>query len=179
MVLSFWHSGPIREAACGKQLFTIDFALFFIFIGVELIYSIVLVAAVQPNESVIHTHISTLFQMLFSHRSLQSVEQSSLCYAIQQVLITVDFEWIQCPLNVTLVVRNSYFSIRSLIQFGFYLSNQNLFPSLSFVILCNSPRLCTKYCILYIALGNQPKLKAVQNCFFFPLNSDKWVCKRL
>ena len=66
MVLSFWHSGPTRGAACGKQLFAIDFALFFIFIGVELIYNIVLVAAVQTSESVIHTHISTLFRC-FSH----------------------------------------------------------------------------------------------------------------
>ena len=32
-----------------------------IFIGVQLIYNIVLVSTVQQSESVIHTHISTLF----------------------------------------------------------------------------------------------------------------------
>ena len=33
----------------------------FLKIGVQLIYHIVLVSAVQQNESAIHTHISTLF----------------------------------------------------------------------------------------------------------------------
>ena len=53
---------------------------FLIFIGVQLIYNVVLVSAVQQSESVIH--ISTLFQILFSRRSLQSIEQSSLCYRV-------------------------------------------------------------------------------------------------
>ena len=35
--------------------------VFFIFIGVYLIYSVVLVSGVQQSESVIHIHISTLF----------------------------------------------------------------------------------------------------------------------
>ena len=34
---------------------------FKIFIGVELIYNVVLVSGVQQSESVIHIHISTLF----------------------------------------------------------------------------------------------------------------------
>ena len=33
-------------------------------------------------ESVIHIHISTLFQIIFPYRSLQSIEQSSLCYTL-------------------------------------------------------------------------------------------------
>ena len=42
-------------------------ALFFFFlIGVELIYNIELVSALQQSESVIHTHISTLFRF-YSH----------------------------------------------------------------------------------------------------------------
>ena len=52
------------------------------FIGVQLIYNVALVSAVQQSESVIHIHISTLFQILFPYRSLQSIEQSSLCYTI-------------------------------------------------------------------------------------------------
>ena len=41
-----------------------------------------LVSGVKQSESVIHIHISTLFQSLFPYRSLQSIEQSSLCYAV-------------------------------------------------------------------------------------------------
>ena len=40
---------------------------FIIFIGVSLIYNVVLVSSVQQNESIIHTHIPTLFFRLFSH----------------------------------------------------------------------------------------------------------------
>ena len=55
---------------------------YIIFIGVQLIYNVVLVSGVQQSESAIHIHISTLFQILFPYRSLQSIEQSSLCYAV-------------------------------------------------------------------------------------------------
>ena len=37
------------------------FFLKLIFIGVQLIYNVVLVSALQQSESVIHIHISTLF----------------------------------------------------------------------------------------------------------------------
>ena len=53
-----------------------------IFIGVQLIYNVVLVSGAQQSESVIHMHISTLFQILFPYRPLQSTEQSSLCYTV-------------------------------------------------------------------------------------------------
>ena len=33
-------------------------------------------------KRIIHIHISTLFQILFPYRSLQSIEQSSLCYTV-------------------------------------------------------------------------------------------------
>ena len=49
-----------------------------------LIYNVILVSGVQQSDSVIHTHISILFQMLFPtlfpYRLLQNTEQSSLCY---------------------------------------------------------------------------------------------------
>ena len=38
-----------------------DYLKFFFFLGVWLIYNIVLVSAVQHSESVMHVHISTLF----------------------------------------------------------------------------------------------------------------------
>ena len=61
------------------------FVVLFIFIfliEVQLIYSIVLVSGVQQSDSVIHTYISILFQILFPHRLLQNTEQSSLCYIV-------------------------------------------------------------------------------------------------
>ena len=44
------------------------------FIDVWLIYNVVLVSGVQPNDSVIHIHISLLFQILSPCRLLQSTE---------------------------------------------------------------------------------------------------------
>ena len=44
--------------------------------------NIVLVSRIQQNDSVIHIHISILFQILFPFRLLHSIEQSSLCYTI-------------------------------------------------------------------------------------------------
>ena len=55
---------------------------FFFLIEVYLIYSVVLVSGVQQSEQVIHIHISILFQILFPYRSLQSIEQTSLCYTV-------------------------------------------------------------------------------------------------
>ena len=47
----------------------------FFLIRVCLIYSVVLVAAIEQSESVIHIHVSTLFlKILFPYRSLQSIE---------------------------------------------------------------------------------------------------------
>ena len=45
------------------------------FIGVLLIDNVGLLSAVQQSKSVTHIHTPTLFQILFSHRSLQSIEQ--------------------------------------------------------------------------------------------------------
>ena len=40
----------------------------------KLIYNIVLISGVQQSSSISHTHISILFQTIFSHRALQNVE---------------------------------------------------------------------------------------------------------
>ena len=50
-----------------------------------MIYSVVLVSHVQQSDSGIHIHVSVLFQILFSFRLLQSIEQSSLCYTVGPV----------------------------------------------------------------------------------------------
>ena len=44
------------------------------FIGVWLIYNVMLVSGVQQSESIIHIHISTLFKILFPYRPLRSIE---------------------------------------------------------------------------------------------------------
>ena len=41
-----------------------------------------LVSGVQQSDSVIHKLLSLLFQILFSFRLLQNIEQSSLCYTV-------------------------------------------------------------------------------------------------
>ena len=58
-------------------------------IGVQLIYNVVLVSGVQQSESVIYIHISTLFQILFPYRPLQSTEQSSLCSTVSAYQLSV------------------------------------------------------------------------------------------
>ena len=52
------------------------------FIGVQLLYNVVLVSALQQSKLVIRIHISTLFQISFPFRSPQITEQSSLCYIV-------------------------------------------------------------------------------------------------
>ena len=56
--------------------------LFLFCIGVESINNVVLVSGAQHSDSVIHIHVSILFQILFPFRLLQSIEQSSLCYTV-------------------------------------------------------------------------------------------------
>ena len=50
--------------------------------GVQLIYNVVLVSGVQQSGSVIHTHVSLLFQIIFLFRLLHNIEQSSLCSTV-------------------------------------------------------------------------------------------------
>ena len=58
------------------------------FIGIQLIYNIVLVSGVQQSESIIHVHAYaytytyTCFQVIFAFRPLQIIEQSSLRYTV-------------------------------------------------------------------------------------------------
>ena len=47
-----------------------------------MINNVVLVSGVQQSDSVIHIHVSFLFQVLFPFRLLQNIEQSSLCYTV-------------------------------------------------------------------------------------------------
>ena len=53
-----------------------------IFTGVQLLFNVVLISAVQQSESAIHIHISPLFWISSPFRSAQSTEQSSLCCTV-------------------------------------------------------------------------------------------------
>ena len=53
-----------------------------IFIRIWLLYNVLIASALHRSESVIHIHISPLFQVVFPFRSPQNIEQSSLCYTV-------------------------------------------------------------------------------------------------
>lgn len=55
----------------------------------SLIYNAVLVWGVQQSNSVIHTHISFFFQILFSYRLLQNIESISLCCEVGPCWLSV------------------------------------------------------------------------------------------
>ena len=54
-----------------------------------MINNVVLVSGVQQSDSVIHIHVSILFQILFPFRLLQNIEQSSLCYTVGPCLVSI------------------------------------------------------------------------------------------
>ena len=74
-----------REYDTVKPFF---FILFFeIFMGIQLIYNVLLVLGIQQSESVIH--ISTLLQVIFPYRLCHSDEQSCLCYTVGPYQLSV------------------------------------------------------------------------------------------
>ena len=67
LLLNTWMSSRYLQVLVTKTLFKI-------FIGIELVYNVVLVSCVQQSDSVIHRHVSALSQILFSYGPLQSIE---------------------------------------------------------------------------------------------------------
>ena len=59
------------------------------FIGVQLIYNVVLVSGVQQSNSLIHIHIFILFKILFSCRLSQNTEQSFLCSTVGHYQLSI------------------------------------------------------------------------------------------
>ena len=56
--------------------------VFKFYIGLQLIYKVMLVPGVQQSDSLIHIHTPVLFQILFLFRLLYNIEQSSLSYML-------------------------------------------------------------------------------------------------
>ena len=54
-----------------------------------MINSAVMVSDVQQSDSVIHLHVSILFQILFSFRLLHNTERSSLCYTVGSCWLSI------------------------------------------------------------------------------------------
>ena len=48
-----------------------------------------LVSGVQQSDSVIHIHISILFQILYPYRLLQDTDYSSLCYTVGPCCLSI------------------------------------------------------------------------------------------
>ena len=71
-----YNEGEAQSHLDGPSCFFFNFLFY---VGVELINNIVFVLDVQQNDSVIHIHVSILFQTLFPFRSLYNIEESSPC----------------------------------------------------------------------------------------------------
>ena len=61
--------------------------------------NVVLVSGVQQSDSVIHIHVSILFQILFPFRLLHNIEQSSQCYTVGPCWLSI--------LNIAVCTRQS------------------------------------------------------------------------
>ena len=54
-----------------------------------MINNVVLVSGVQQSDSVRHTHVFILFQILFPFRLLHNIERSSLCYTVGPFWVSI------------------------------------------------------------------------------------------
>ena len=83
-----------------------------------------LVSGLQQSDSVIHTHVSILFQILFPFRLLHNTEQSSLCYTVGpgwlSILFYFFFEFLNFILFIFLYSR--FLLVINFIHIGVYMS---------------------------------------------------------
>ena len=74
----------VKTSLLERHLWGLNFFFNFLFyIGVQLIYNVVLVSDVQQSDPFIRIHVSLLFWVLFSIRLFQNIVQSSLCYIVR------------------------------------------------------------------------------------------------
>ena len=72
---------------CVIHSFLFAYLFILIFIGVQLIYNVVLVSGVQQSDSVMYIkcmyiYVYIGFQILFHYKLLQDTEYGSLCYTV-------------------------------------------------------------------------------------------------
>ena len=85
--LLHWQAGSLplsHQGSPGNNLNSVLNPATFLFflIGVQLLYSVVLVSAIQQSESAVHIHIPPPFWISFPFKSPESTEQSSLCQTV-------------------------------------------------------------------------------------------------
>ena len=85
-----------------------------------------LVSGVRQSDSVIHMHECILFQILSPHRSLQSIEEDSLCYTVGPCSFTLNI--VVCTLHWLLLFKFIYFLWKDncFTDFCCFLSNLNM-----------------------------------------------------
>ena len=66
------------------------FFFLFFYIEIQLINN-VRVSGVQQSDSVLHIHVSVIFQILFPFRLLQYIKQSPLCYIVGPYWLSILF----------------------------------------------------------------------------------------
>ena len=66
------------------------FFFLFFYIEIQLINN-VRVSGVQQSDSVLHIHVSVIFQILFPFRLLQYIKQSPLCYIVGPCWLSILF----------------------------------------------------------------------------------------
>ena len=67
----------------------IFFCLILMSYGIWLTKNDVFISSVQQSDSVIHTQVSVLFQILFPFRLLQNIEQRSLCCVVDPLWLSI------------------------------------------------------------------------------------------
>ena len=114
------------------------------YIGVQLIYNVVLVSGVQQSDLVIHTHISILFGDSISHIGYYKVLSRVPC-AIQQVLVDYLFyiQWcVYVNPNFLSVqfnrIKNIHIVVQPISRTPFILQSPELSSSFHLTKNCNS-----------------------------------------
>ena len=111
---------------------------FLIFIGVQLLYNVMLVSTVQQSETDVCLHISPIFWISLPFRSPQSTEQSSLCYTLCSRQLST--------LYIELIV--------------YKYQSQSIQPPLFFPLLC--PYFCFLCLYLYFCFANKISIPLFQ-----------------
>ena len=116
---------PVRKLAndtnncwTKKKYFKINF------IGVQLIYNVVLVSAVQQSESVMHIHVFTLFQIIFPYKLLKNIEQRSLSYNSRFLLL---FYFVYSSVYVSIPVPSLSPTVSPLVTINLFYMSVTLF----------------------------------------------------
>ena len=107
-------------------LFLVIISFFKIFIGVELIYNVVLVSGIQQSESV--THISTLFKILFPYRSLEYRVEFPVLYSRFLLVIYIIYS------SVYMSIPISQFILIPLVTVGMFSTFVTLFLSFKYFL---------------------------------------------